>query len=260
MKLLMVVGLSVLLAGCAIAPARGLRVLFVGNQLSYANDLPAMVRALSLNQAGLAISQTELLAERDARLVDRITDGSLERVLAERRFDIVVLQDLRSYPLCSIKDPECLRAATTLRESVAIVRRSSARAIWYSTYQQYPPVQQILSLRAAALAGDLKLDLADVGHAYMRYAMRRGEPGALLARDQLSSAGSLIAAATILRAILQQPLRSTPIESLCRHPWGEDNLHPVANALASAQARPAKVCEMPPIAAQAEIFAAANGL
>ncbi len=90
----------VLLAAClpAVGPsthapvvAGGRRVLFVGNSLTYFNDLPAMVQSLA-RSAGDTALRTASITEPDFALEDHYYVGTVQRTLERSDWEFVVLQ------------------------------------------------------------------------------------------------------------------------------------------------------------------------
>lgn len=71
-------------------PAKTTTILFVGNSLTYTNDLPAMVKAIA-KQKGIAI-ETKMMAYPDYALADHWNDGKLQQLMAAEHFDFVVVQ------------------------------------------------------------------------------------------------------------------------------------------------------------------------
>jgi hypothetical protein len=69
--------------------ADGARVLFVGNSLTFVNDLPGMVRAIAA-QAGRRL-ETTAVTQADASLEDQFDTGDAQREIA-KGYAIVVLQ------------------------------------------------------------------------------------------------------------------------------------------------------------------------
>lgn len=65
-------------------------ILFVGNSLTYTNDLPGLIVRLG-NEKGIDI-RTEMIAHPDYALEDHWNDGQLQLLIAEKHFDFVVLQ------------------------------------------------------------------------------------------------------------------------------------------------------------------------
>ena len=85
--------LITLLVVLAVTPVRAgerLRVLFVGNSLTYTNDLPSMVSALS--RGGEVEIEAGVIAIPNASLEDHWADGRARREIASKRWDVVVMQ------------------------------------------------------------------------------------------------------------------------------------------------------------------------
>lgn len=72
-------------------PAATTRILFVGNSLTYVNDLPGMVKALA-DSAGLPAVQTAQVASADYALEDHWNDGQARSVIGKGGWHFVVLQ------------------------------------------------------------------------------------------------------------------------------------------------------------------------
>ena len=67
-----------------------LRILFVGNSLTYANDLPTLVRQYASTQ-GVKV-KAEMLAKPNYALEDHWLEGVLQQRIASGSFDFVVVQ------------------------------------------------------------------------------------------------------------------------------------------------------------------------
>src|SRR5687767_1414311 len=65
-------------------------ILFVGNSLTYTNDLPSMVVELA-QKKGLTV-KTEMLAFPNYALEDHWNDGRMEDLIDEKKYDFVVIQ------------------------------------------------------------------------------------------------------------------------------------------------------------------------
>jgi hypothetical protein len=70
----------------------GRRVLFVGNSLTYVNDLPLVVRALSRAALGDSALRVAMVAFPDYSLEDHWARGDAGRAIAGSSWDVVVLQ------------------------------------------------------------------------------------------------------------------------------------------------------------------------
>jgi len=65
-------------------------ILFVGNSLTYTNDLPSMIVKLA-GKKKITI-KTETLAYPNYALEDHWSDGKIQKLIAEKKFDFVVVQ------------------------------------------------------------------------------------------------------------------------------------------------------------------------
>lgn len=65
-------------------------ILFVGNSLTYFNDLPKMVARAGLNR-GITI-KTEMIAHPNYALEDHWNDGYMQTLIARNKYDFVVVQ------------------------------------------------------------------------------------------------------------------------------------------------------------------------
>ncbi len=199
-----------MLAACVSQPddTPAPRVLFVGNSLTYYNDLPAKFAAMQGAAPVPSRIETEMLAEGGASLRDRIDDGSLARVLAAQRYDVVVLQDFGSWPLCPTTIPACEDGDASLREAVALARRHGARPLWFGTWlSSRRGMQQPLSTEGQRIASLIGVQFADIGGAL------EGMPdvGLPMREDDghPADAGSWVAAAVLWQSAF--PARPLPV-------------------------------------------------
>ncbi|QSX79025.1 SGNH/GDSL hydrolase family protein [Agrilutibacter solisilvae] len=176
------------------------RVLFVGNSLSYYNDLPATYAALHRTARPQLQVEVEMLARGGATLREHLAAGALARELDARHYDMVVLQDLGGWPMCPSGDARCADMPQALAEAVTLVRAHHARPVWFSTWQTLPAIQQALSAQVGVMAAALDLPVVDVGAAIGRVAPQI-RPSLLLPGDgHPDVAGTWLAAAMLLDA------------------------------------------------------------
>jgi len=71
-------------------PRHGIRILFVGNSLTYTNDIPALVKELSTLDAVSIDYKT--IAGGDYGLDDHLTDGNVQKEIKKGKYDFVVVQ------------------------------------------------------------------------------------------------------------------------------------------------------------------------
>ena len=96
-----------LAAGLAMVQPTPLRILFVGNSLTYINDVPALV--VAIGRANQRILQCEQVTAPDLSLEDHWRLGDARRAIARGGWDIVVLQQgprhCRNLGRCSSTTP-----------------------------------------------------------------------------------------------------------------------------------------------------------
>lgn len=128
---------AVLLAGCLpmAGPSRHVpvvagnrRVLFVGNSLTYANGLPAMVQTLA-RAAGDTALRTASIAEPDFALEDHYYVGTVQRTLERSDWEYVVLQQGTSALPAS---QQHLRAWTL--QFAPLIRAAGAAPVLYQVW------------------------------------------------------------------------------------------------------------------------------
>ena len=119
-----------------------MRVLFVGNSLTYVNDLPAAFATIyQASQPDVEV-ETEMLAQGGALLREHLDAGALQALLAREHFDIVVLQELGGLPLCPHDFPPCKDSPQALRDAIAVVRAANSRPVWFATWQALPSAEE----------------------------------------------------------------------------------------------------------------------
>lgn len=236
------IGALLLLAALSVPPAaaagKTLRVLFVGNSLTYYNDLPATFATVYQATVPGTTVEADMLAQGGARLRERLRDGRLAALLSRHHYDVVVLQDLGGFPDCPPDFPGCSDAPRALREAVSLVRAAGAQPLWFATWQRHPEAQRALSRHGSALARDVGVEMADVGAAMQRVPSPLRER--LLQDDggHPAPSGTWLAAAALTRSLAGALTEATPPRS-CGLDWRG---HLKATALASAQRRGNAAC------------------
>lgn len=142
---------AMLSASAAAASAQPLRVLFVGNSLTAANDLPALVHALSKVSDGPEI-ETAAIAPGGFALEDHWATGDAREALASGQWDVVVMQQGPS----SLPDSRANLvewATRWARDALAHDVRPAVLTVWPEQYRAaYAFAAVVASYRAAALA------------------------------------------------------------------------------------------------------------
>jgi hypothetical protein len=188
-------------------PSASLRILFVGNSLTYANDLPGMVKALA-DSAGIAGVQTAQVAKPDFALEDHWNDGQARRVIEAGGWHWVVLQQGPSAVLAN---------RANLRQWVGTFStRIRAKGGEPALYQVWPQLVNFSDFDASAesyrlAALDVNGLLLAAGNAW-RAAWLRDAALALYSGDGLhpSIQGSYLAALTILGGIFHRSVVGLP--------------------------------------------------
>lgn len=237
--------LALLMPWCSQAKQDGpdMNVLFVGNSLTYYNDLPGLVAQLAATDSGPSKISVEMLASGGLKIQDHLEAGHLERLLDERQFDVVVFQELGGWPLCPADFPGCSESIPSIQRLVELAREHGAMPVWFSTYQGFPEMQRALSQKAARIAAELDLVLVDAGAAWTSFESET-EPGQPFLPDgHPNLLGSLIAALSIVRALpdVDPAVLAEPPEQICYRKWQGSGL--VADRLASEQPPPSRTCE-----------------
>ncbi len=167
------------------------RVLFVGNSLTFTNDLPGMVQALA-DAAGAAPLAATMVAGPNLSLDDQLEAGVAARALAEGGWDVVVLQQ---GPSSLPESRAALRRATRAFEHA--IRQAGARPALYAVWPAASRAGDFdrVSESYALAAADVRGILLPVGEAW-RAAWRRNPSLPLYADDGFhpSIAGSYLAA------------------------------------------------------------------
>jgi hypothetical protein len=144
-------------AAAAHPSSNPLRVLFLGNSLTYVGNLPAVFAALC--EASRHACSVQMIVKGGADLKDRVADRTLERADVANHFDYVVLQE-RGGELIELPDAAARVSAESAAEAlVKSARQSGMKPILMGTYQ---PGSASASLVAAESALAAKLMVAHV--------------------------------------------------------------------------------------------------
>jgi hypothetical protein len=195
-----------------------LRVLFVGNSYTYENNLPFVFRSLVQPTRGVEVT---MLAEGGATLRRHIDRGELLKKIADRQFDVVVLQEqsvlcrLRLFDgLALIQDPAAYHRA--VREVATAARTGNARLVLFATWPRAETPRYLAALHNAnvAIAKETGATVAPVGLVWDRLGGDTCESLHLYGPDGSHPApeGTYVAAVVLARAVLGKvpPLKSVP--------------------------------------------------
>jgi hypothetical protein len=173
--------------------AGGMRVLFLGSSLTYANDMPALVQALA-RAAGERLD-VAVVARGGANLEDHWNHGGALRSIAEGGWRFVVLQQ---GPSSTAENRDNLRQMT--RRFAGPIRQAGARPALYMVWpgaNRLPWFDEVRTSYALA-AEDVDGMLLPAGEAW-RAVWRRQPTAQLFRRDGVhpSPMGSLAVALSI---------------------------------------------------------------
>jgi hypothetical protein len=207
-----IAGLLALLLASVSAPAstaEPVRVLFVGNSLTYVNDLPRLTRALADSQPGGPAIETSAWVEPGGSVEARWRDGHAAESLRSGDWDVLVLQERSNLLACMggttmPREPECRRSASAHARFAELAAEHGTRVLLLSTWAEDGKGQERLDRGIANLAGRLEGDVAIVptGRILRRWADLQPEDApAFPDGGHPSFAASLVIAATLYESI-----------------------------------------------------------
>ena len=129
------------------------RVLFIGNSITYVNDLPSAFASLATRGTPVEV---DMIASAGASLADVANRPLVERALAEGGYTDVVLQERGGEAFCPAtcqKDPSAiLPAMQAAREVSRQARASGARVFYLGTWQSSQETNGALEFGEQAIA------------------------------------------------------------------------------------------------------------
>lgn len=184
----------------------GMHVLFIGNSLTYSNDLPLIVQAMA-KAAGKSL-EVDSVTGGGYSLDDHWNDGGAQRAIASRRWTYVILQHGPS----SLPESRAeLRAA--VKRFAPVIRKAGAKP---ALFMVWPPADRISYFddvrdAYALAAADVSGLFIPAGEAW-RAAWRRDPQAPLYSGDDFhpSAAGSYAAALSIYGMIFKTPPQGLP--------------------------------------------------
>jgi hypothetical protein len=187
-------------------PRSGLRVLFIGNSLTYSNELPLIVEALA-KAAGERI-YVDSVTFGGYSLDDHMRDGTALKVLASRRWDVVVLQH---GPSTLPESRDELRASA--KKIAPLIRKAGGRPAFYMVWPELERIAYFDAVRESysLAASDVNGMFIPAGEAW-RAAWRRDPNAPLYSYDNFhpSVAGSYTAALSIFGMLYKRPPQGLP--------------------------------------------------
>ena len=213
-----------------------LKVLFVGNSLTYYHDMPAIMIGLIQQEQPDRPLKVAMVTGPGASLHDHYRSGKLKEVLQEHGpWDWVVLQEKGGLPLAQ---PEEVQRDTLLLAKQ--VRKSGARPILYVDWMN-PPISEGNEYGYHAIASQLRIDVVPVSDIW--HVMREKLPDCRLLRaDGIhpNFVGSYVVAYACASTFLGKAPEHLPSDFVCRLPSGDKlDIGTTASAEVSAPFRTA---------------------
>jgi hypothetical protein len=145
--------------------AEPLRILFIGNSFTNRNDLPALLAGLAAAAEPPVAVEAERVLANGASLRQHWNAGTTARLIGERRWDWVVLQEQSTLP---IKNRG--RYHENVRLFIEPIRESGARAALYLTWarRHAPETQPQLTEAALQIARETGAAVIPAGIAWHR--------------------------------------------------------------------------------------------
>lgn len=197
---------ALLLATLAVAQPAPFRILFIGNSLTYANDLPAMVCGLARSAGRQSVCES--IARPDYSLEDHWQDRQTRAVIS-RGWDVVVLQQGPS----ALPESRRLLIAYAKRFDGEI-RKAGARTAFYMVWPSQARRGDFagVSQSYAAAAKEVKGVLLPVGDAW-RAAWAADSKTPLYGADGFhpSVSGTYLAALVIYAGLFGEPPPAAPV-------------------------------------------------
>ncbi len=194
-----------------------LKVLFVGNSLTYYHDMPAIMIGLIQQEQPDRPLKVAMVTGPGASLHDHYRSGKLKEVLQEHGpWDWVVLQEKGGLPLAQ---PEEVQRDTLLLATQ--VRESGARPILYVDWMN-PPISEGNEVGYHAIASQLRIDVVPVGDIW--HVMREELPHCKLLRaDGIhpNFVGSYVVAYACASTFLGKAPEHLPSDFVFRLPSGD---------------------------------------
>jgi len=241
-RVTLLASLALVLSHSAMSAPANLRVLFVGNSLTYYNSLPSLVFAVAATSTPATRIDFEMLAAPGASIRQHLDEGHLGRVLADGHFDVVVFQEMGGFPICATGSRECEASPAALERAVRLIKKSGARPIMLGTYQ--PTVgQDMLSRVSRETAQHLGVDWFDWGAALQRVAARDSKIETLIPNNfHPLPAGSWLAAIGLAKLITGAAPSQHAITTVCAPNWIGARPALTNTSLASKQFQPPPNC------------------
>jgi hypothetical protein len=159
---------------------RKLRVLFVGNSLTYVNDLPSTLRAIAASQPTPVTIETQTFVAPGGSLADRWNDGKAAAALGEGHWDALVLQERGGVLACMVdseqrNSTECRASERAHREFATRAKAAGTKVYVLATWGPDDAWQSKLDRAAKQIASRIDAQVVPAGKALRALAHRNGD-------------------------------------------------------------------------------------
>ncbi len=189
-----------------------LRVLFIGNSLTYRNDLPQVVKQLAAARGRRV--ETQMVAHSLWSLAGHWRNGEALRAIEQGHWDYVVLQD---YSTSAVQERDRMFVAASAFDTA--IRKAGAKTVLFMTWARRTQgaSQNTINDTYDALGAQLHATVVPVGTAWG--IMRREHPQIelhklelLLDRRHPNEKGTYLAACMFVRSLLGESVAGLPAD------------------------------------------------
>jgi hypothetical protein len=187
-------------------PVRELRVLFVGNSLTYVNNLPATLRAIAAAQPQAVRITTATYVAPGGTVAERWKDGVAPAALREGHWDAVVLQERGGLLACMVdaeqrQQSECRASERAHKDFATLAKTAGARTLLLATWGPDEAWQLKLDRAIRQLAARTSAEVVPAGSTLRAWASAHSQEATFPDKVHPSLPATLIMAAQLYRAI-----------------------------------------------------------
>ncbi len=204
--LLLLCSLFVPLRAQPATPARELRVVFVGNSLTYVNNLPATLRALAAAQPHPVKIVTATFVAPGGTVAERWKDGVAPAALRDGHWDVLVLQERGGLLACLVDaeqrmQSECRASERAHKDFSTLAASAGTRTLLLATWGPDEAWQLKLDRAIRQLSVRTSSQVVPAGSTLRAWATRHSQEATFPDKVHPSVPATLIMAAQLYRAI-----------------------------------------------------------
>ena len=193
-----------------------MHVLFIGNSITYSNNLPEVFESISQGKM-----QADMFVRPGSTLSELIKDPRLGRLLASGRYQAVVVQEKGGNVFCMHSAQErlsadCQEMQSAHIELARVSQLAGAMVVYLGTYQSLPAASQALVAIEKDLSHMMNSRYAQVSERLR--SLRQDEPALPWLQDDGAHPGIATTALMATAVYVSATGRSPPAEDLCIRP------------------------------------------